>query len=87
VYKWVNSGGSFGANPLRQEIGLGKAEKIDTLEIYWPTSDTTQRFDDVAVNQFIEITEGQVAFRTVPLKRFDFETMAHHNGPTLESVQ
>ena len=87
VYKWVNSGGSFGANPLRQEIGLGKAGKIDTLEVYWPTSDTTQRFDDVAVNQFIEITEGLDAFRTVPLKRFDFETMAHHNGPTLESVQ
>jgi hypothetical protein len=87
VYKWVNSGGSFGANPLRQEIGLGKAKKIDTLEIYWPTSDTTQRFDDVAVNQFIEITEGQDAFRTVPLKRFDFETMPHHNRATLESVQ
>ncbi len=58
VYKWVNSGGSFGANPLRQEIGLGKATRIDTLEIFWPTTGRTQRFHNVAVDQFIEITEG-----------------------------
>lgn len=59
VYKWVNSGGSFGANPLRQQIGLGKARRITRLEIYWPTSDTIQEFFDVAVNQTIEIVEGQ----------------------------
>jgi hypothetical protein len=29
IYRHVNSGGSFGANPLRQEIGLGKAKTID----------------------------------------------------------
>ena len=28
-----------------------------SLEIYWPTSQTTQVFHDVAVNQAIEITE------------------------------
>ena len=33
VYKWVNSGGSFGANPLEQTIGLGKAERVELLEI------------------------------------------------------
>ncbi|HLA58179.1 MAG TPA: CRTAC1 family protein, partial [Puia sp.] len=38
VYMDVNSGGSFGANPLRKEIGLGKAEIIDELIIKWPTS-------------------------------------------------
>lgn len=59
VYKWVNSGGSFGANPLRQQIGLGKAKRITRLEIYWPASDTIQEFFDVAVNQTIEIVEGQ----------------------------
>lgn len=59
MYKWVNSGGSFGANPLRQQIGLGKARRITRLEIYWPTSDTIQEFFDVAVNQTIEIVEGQ----------------------------
>ena len=74
VYTWVNSGGSFGANPLRQEIGLGKAEKVDVLEVYWPTSDTTQRFVDVDVNQFIEITEGQDVYRTIPQKQLSFRS-------------
>jgi hypothetical protein len=63
VYKWVNSGGSFGANPLRLEIGLGSAEKISVLEVYWPTTGLTQRFHDVPVNQFIEIEESSPTYR------------------------
>ena len=63
IYKHVNSGGSFGCNPLTQQVGLGQADRIDKLEIYWPTSDQTQRFDDVAVNQAIEIAEGSNEFQ------------------------
>ncbi len=58
IFKWVNSGGSFGANPLRQYIGLGKASRIESLEIYWPTSDATQRWDDVPIDHTIRIVEG-----------------------------
>ena len=58
VYRHVNSGGSFGANPLRQSIGLGSAERVERLEVYWPTSDTTQVFEDVAVDQRLTIVEG-----------------------------
>jgi len=60
VHRTVNSGGSFGANPLEQHIGLGKAEKIDVLEIYWPTSDTTQTFRDVPVDRALRIVEVEV---------------------------
>jgi hypothetical protein len=74
IYKWVNSGGSFGANPLRREIGLGQAETIDVLDIYWPTSDTTQRFEDVAVNQFLEITEGQETYRPMPQQQLSLKS-------------
>jgi hypothetical protein len=63
VYKWVNSGGSFGANPLRQEIGLGSASTIEVLEVFWPTTGRTQQFHSVPVNQFIEITEGAQTYR------------------------
>ena len=59
VYKHVNSGGSFGANPLRQSIGLGKASKIERLEVYWPTTDLTQTFTSVPLDRTIQITEGQ----------------------------
>ncbi len=55
----VNSGGSFGANPLRCEIGLGKADRIVALEVHWPTSQTTQVFSEVPLDSFLEVTEGQ----------------------------
>ena len=60
----MNSGGSFGANPLRQTIGLGTATRIERLEVFWPTSGLTQAFADVPMDGMLEITEGdsQIAF-------------------------
>jgi hypothetical protein len=74
VYKWVNSGGSFGANPLRQQLGLGQATRIERLEIYWPKTDLTQAFKDVSVDQFIEIHEDADQFRRLDLPAFRFQT-------------
>jgi len=59
IYRHVNSGGSFGGNPLRQNIGLGKAERIAWLEVYWPTSDRTETFRAVALDQMVRIVEGK----------------------------
>jgi hypothetical protein len=53
----VGSGGSFGASPLQQHIGLGPAVRRVDVEIWWPTSNTRQRFTDVGKNRFLEITE------------------------------
>lgn len=58
VYKDVNSGGSFGSSPLRQEIGIGQAKWIDDIEITWAGSHTVQHFKNLAPNQFLHITEG-----------------------------
>jgi hypothetical protein len=63
VHRHVSSGSSFGGNPLQQTLGLGKAAKVATLEIDWPTSQTKQIFHDVAVNQAIEITEFATDYR------------------------
>ena len=57
IYRTVGSGGSFGASPLQQHIGLGKDARILDLEIWWPTSNTRQHFPNVQKNQFLEITE------------------------------
>lgn len=65
VFKWVNSGGSFGANPLRQEIGLGQATSIDKLTIHWPGLATTQSFTDVALDQQITIQQGAQELRPI----------------------
>ena len=69
IYKHVNSGGSFGANPLRQTIGLGKAEKIERLEIFWHTTGLTQKFHDVPLDQFIQIVEGEAQYTSIELKK------------------
>jgi hypothetical protein len=62
IYKHVNSGGSFGASPLEQTIGLGKAERIELLEVYWPTSDVTQTFRDLPMERSIHIREDSDRF-------------------------
>ncbi len=66
VYRWVTSGGSFGASPLRQHLGLGQAGRIEVLEIYWPTSGTTQQFREVPVDRLIRIREGSPEYETLP---------------------
>ncbi len=66
IYRHITSGSSFGANPLRQTIGVGKAGRIAELQIDWPTSATTQVFRDLAVNQAIEITEFEKEYKVVP---------------------
>ena len=57
IYRTVGSGGSFGASPLQQHIGLGKDARIVKIETWWPASNTRQEFTDVAKNQFFEIKE------------------------------
>ncbi len=69
VIRYVSSGGSYGGNPLRQTIGLGHARRVDRLEIFWPASNTTQVFDNVAVDQTIEIVEGRKELKKIALKR------------------
>jgi hypothetical protein len=80
IYRWVNSGGSFGANPLRQHIGLGNASQIETLEVYWPTSDERQEWHDLAADRWIEITESEPGYRKIPLQRLDFLPVAGSEG-------
>ncbi len=62
IYRTVTSGGSFGASPLRQHVGIGKASRIDALEVWWPTSKTRQVFHNIDPNQFIEVREFASSF-------------------------
>jgi hypothetical protein len=58
IYRRVTHGASFGANPLRLEIGLGNATAISGVEIHWPGSGTTETVTGLQLNQFYEIREG-----------------------------
>jgi tetratricopeptide (TPR) repeat protein len=62
-YREVTGGGSFGASPLEQHIGVGKFDQIKQLEIEWPASGTKQTFTDVRANQRIVVREGENSYR------------------------
>ncbi len=62
-YREVTGGGSFGASPLEQHIGLGKAERIARLEVEWPWKGARQTFSDVGTNQRIVVREGDARYR------------------------
>ena len=68
VRKVVNTGGSFGCNPLRQELGVGRATRIEKLEVFWPTSNTRQVFENVPVDRAFEVVEGEKELRAVKLQ-------------------
>jgi hypothetical protein len=78
AYCDVNSGASFGASPLRQEIGLGKAQRIDKIEIQWHPSGNVQVFENVAPNRFLRIREDVDTLQTISLKTLDFNTTSAH---------
>lgn len=70
IYRTVGSGGSFGASPLTQHIGLGKSARILDLEITWPTSRSRQNFSNVAANQFLEIQEFAKDYKVLNRPKF-----------------
>jgi hypothetical protein len=72
VYRDVNSGGSFGCSPLRLQIGIGEAEKIDTLFITWSGSNKKQMLTDIKPNQFITVREGGT-FEVIKLKAISWK--------------
>ncbi|MBL8863532.1 MAG: CRTAC1 family protein [Planctomycetes bacterium] len=58
IHRTVGTGGSFGCNPLRQEIGLGRAERVTALRVRWPRSGSVETFTDVPLDAALSITEG-----------------------------
>jgi hypothetical protein len=65
----VRSGGSYiSQNDLRVHFGIGKAEKVDLLEIRWP-SGQVDTLKDIKPNQLVFVREGQGIVRTVQFDR------------------
>jgi hypothetical protein len=77
IHRHVGSVGGFGSAPVVQHLGLGEATRVERLEIYWPTSDTTQVFREVAVDRAIQIVEGADEYREIPMPSFRFARKVH----------
>ena len=73
VYDHVSIGGTFGASPLKQEIGLGQARRIVSLELWWPTTDERQVFYDVPLDSHLKVREGEQAYEVLHLPPFKFQ--------------
>jgi hypothetical protein len=66
IHRMVGSGGSFGASPLEQHVGLGRSARVVDVDVWWPTSGTRQHFANVGANQILRITESASDFARVP---------------------
>jgi hypothetical protein len=73
VYRDVNSGGSFGSNPLKQHFGIGNATSIEKIEVTWPVTGKVQVFNNPPINTNIKIKEGENNLKTYHLARLNFE--------------
>jgi FG-GAP-like repeat/ASPIC and UnbV len=63
IYRTVGYVSSFGGNPLRQHIGIGAAQKVERLEVKWPTSQRLQTFTNIAADQSVSLREGDETLR------------------------
>lgn len=75
-FRTVSSGGSFGSNSLLQEIGLGQNDKIDSLVVRWPNTDTLQYFLNVPINKHYLIEEAE-GITDLNYEAIEFEMKEH----------
>jgi hypothetical protein len=70
IHRVVGTGASFGCNPLRQEIGLGDATSVDSVEILWPVSKKRQELKGLKLDARYDISEDSETPKPFTLKRF-----------------
>jgi hypothetical protein len=80
LHRVVSSGGNFGSNPLRQEIGLGDATSILAVDIWWPGSGTRQIVRGLQPDHSYQIREGEPSPTALALHpvRLDKQSPAAH---------
>jgi len=89
IYKTVNSGGSFGSSTLRQEIGLGDATAITSVEVFWPASGIHQNLSGFTLDHAYRVREDSSKPVAWELRRFDFGPMigqAHGHQSSISEV-
>ncbi|MEO9804105.1 MAG: CRTAC1 family protein [Reichenbachiella sp.] len=78
VYHYVGTGGSFGANTLRAEIGLGDAIDIDRITILWPDKSlSTQIIKNIEMNKAYAIEQNKSPL-PLNLESFNLKTKSNH---------
>ena len=85
LFKTVNSGASFGSNPLRQELGLGNAQAVTSVEVEWPGGGVRQTFHGLEMDRAYELEEGTPLPKALELKPLKLDARGRqlhsHRGP------
>lgn len=86
IHRTVGTGGSFGANPLRMEIGLGKATRIEQVEVFWPVTQQKQVIRDLQMDRFYKVREGDPTATPWALATFPYshEAVPRHHHPGMK---
>jgi len=81
IYHSVGTGASFGGNSLMAEIGLGKANIIEKIEIKWPNqSNEITTYNNIEINKIIKIVEGEpISILNLPKAPFKKDMSDHHS--------
>jgi len=86
IYRSVGSVSSFGGNPFRQHIGVGKATVVESVEVRWPVSGKVDRLSNVAVDRNYRLREGsgkldELHWKTYEIGKSKIAPMQHHSMP------
>ncbi|WP_148218099.1 CRTAC1 family protein [Opitutus terrae] len=82
IHRAVGSGGSFGASPLQQHIGLGDASRILRVEIFWPATGQIQRLENLALDRSYLVREDAAAAIAVEVRSFRLPTDPSPDHPS-----
>ncbi len=69
-HRTVGSGGSFGAAPLRQHVGLGDARRVVSVEVRWPATGQAQVLTGLEPRHRYHLREGDAQARRVDRRPF-----------------
>jgi hypothetical protein len=83
ITRTVSTGGSYGASPFEQHIGLGNAERIISVNITWPSGKHTES-SKVALNKYYVWKESNTepserSAPKIPLSNSQPNNQEHHH--------
>ncbi len=73
IYRTVSTGGTFGASPFMQVIGVGASTKIQSIEIRWPSTGIRQKIENAEAGKAYLIKETAVSIEPLKTNRFSFQ--------------
>jgi hypothetical protein len=76
IHHTVGSGGSFGASPLRQHIGLGDARRVVSVEVAWPATGPKQAMSGLEARHRYRAVEGEIRLRSADRERSGWQVSA-----------